>query len=64
MKKWIIGIVLVLALAGCDAYLPADMRIALDQRIVELEDIRDEAECRDLMAKDLELLTQIREAIQ
>ena len=66
MKKWIIGIVLVLALAGCDKpYLPGDFADALDNRIIELhraKELYPSAECANVISSDLEFLEILQEA--
>lgn len=62
----VLALVGLLGLAGCDAYLPADMRLALDQRVIELEaDIEDaDAGCKTMLQQDLDLLISIQGAVQ
>jgi hypothetical protein len=66
MKKWIIGIVLVLAVAGCEANLPVDMRQAIDKRVFELTvDIAEAEEpCKTYLQQDLEMFQDIQRAVQ
>jgi len=72
-RKDIIGIVICLVLTGiivmlvgCDVYLTPDIKVALDQRIDQLQtDVETQSgDCKAMLQQDLDFLTDLQEAAQ
>jgi hypothetical protein len=73
MKRWkvylLVGWLAFVAgmMAGCNVYLPPDMQTALDLRIIELQraqQLYPAPECANVIDKDLEFLTTLKESVK